>query len=856
MPDPAPASPHEEPRPASPPLIDEASGAPLFNPNPALKWAYTRFFERLGVDPEWATRVRAATDRGTVVYVMDSASAVDFLCLDHLVQRFGLPPLRFVNTLGSSSWILEPFGEAERRLRREPLQPPPEALAEVLDAGQGALLFLRKNGRGIELDLIRTVVELQRRSDRPALLLPQSFLWTRRAEAQDPRISDFLFGTSANPNLFRSAFRLLVNARHAAFRSGEPFDVAAFLEEHPDLDDAAAADAIRYAVVRRIERERRLVQGPAKKSPARLREELLRSPRLRKHLEHEASQKGKTLEEVVADADDDLQKLIATPDQYTIQVFGRLLEVVWERIYSGFVVDKEGIERLRDAARKGPLVLLPSHKSHADYLILSYVLERNEIQTPLIAAGDNLDFFPIGDVLRRSGAFFIRRSFKGSRLYPQLVDAYLRKVLAEGFHVEFFLEGGRSRTGKLLAPKLGLLSMVVDAGLKLPGVNLSFVPISIGYERIIEEGAYSDEQRGGQKEPESIEGLLRSSTILQSRYGRLYVQFGEIFTLDELLEDSARLRGDTGRDLRKLKPPQRRALIQRIAHRVTYEINRATIVTPSGLVATALMSHRRRGMRHEQLFERCEALYASLVRRGARLAPSLGGGVRHEVIDEALALFRNARLVETRDRVHSVPEGKRLSLEYHKNTSLHWFVPSALISAALARPDVEPPTPDRLRERVADLSRLFKYEFQFRADASFDEIFDDALASLEAAGEVARAADRVFPNPGSLMGVYRTMIGTYIEAYRLVALTLDELGQRTELKRKDWLAATLARGQRLYLAGDLDYPESVSKAKVDNALASYHDAKVIRLTKDGIAQGKRYDDRIALTQRLGKYLPR
>ncbi len=135
------------------------------------------------------------------------------------------------------------------------------------------------------------------------------------------------------------------------------------------------------------------------------------------------------------------------------------------RMFSAIEVDEAGIERLREHAKEGTLVLLPSHKSHMDYLALAWVLYRHKLPLPLIAAGDNLNFFPVGPVFRRAGAFFIRRSFVGDRLYAAVVDAYVRRLLKDGWPLEFFLEGGRSRTGKLLPPKLGLLSIVVDAAL-------------------------------------------------------------------------------------------------------------------------------------------------------------------------------------------------------------------------------------------------------------------------------------------------------------------------------------------------------------------------------------------------------
>ena len=182
-------------------------------------------------------------------------------------------------------------------------------------------------------------------------------------------------------------------------------------------------------------------------------------------------------------------------------------------MFSAVEVDEAGIERLRELAKEGTLVLLPSHKSHMDYVLLAWILYRHKLPMPVIAAGDNLNFLPVGPILRRAGAFFIRRSFAGDRLYSAVVDAYVRRLIKDGSPLEFFLEGGRSRTGKLLPPKLGLLSLVVDAALGVPTRTTWFCPVSIGYERFVEEKAFVRELSGRREaEGETCAGSSARST--------------------------------------------------------------------------------------------------------------------------------------------------------------------------------------------------------------------------------------------------------------------------------------------------------------------------------------------------------
>ncbi|RLB53650.1 MAG: hypothetical protein DRJ42_11300, partial [Deltaproteobacteria bacterium] len=514
-------------------------------------------------------------------------------------------------------------------------------------------------------------------------------------------------------------------------------------------------------------------------------------------------------------------------------------------------------EKAREAARGGALILLPSHKSHIDYLVLSDVMYENAMSPPLIAAGDNLNFWPIGGPLRGAGAFFIRRSFRGKKLYAVLVDAYLRKLLVEGFNIEFFLEGGRSRTGKLLSPKFGLLSMVVDACLMLPGKKVTFVPVSIGYERVIEERSYVDEQSGGEKTKENIGGLLKTPKVLSSRYGRLYLQFGDPLFFDDALRETLEDRGrevPTGADRKKsIDAATRRALVQSIAHRVVYRINRVTVVTPAALVATVVLAHERRGISLTDLVTNAQTMSDTLGRLGARFAgPILDskGVVRKETIEAATRLLMDGKLMtrhgdaEGDDAIYSVPEERRIAVEFYKNNILHFFVPSAMIAATLVNGAGEPLSEAVARERVRQLSRLFKYEFMYRADATFDDIFDDALRQMLEAGEVERVAGRIQPadgDAGARVATYAMMLRTYFETYRLAVRGAGALLDQP-MARKDWVKRTLVLGNRLYQTGELELRESLSKMRLETALKGLKDLDVIR-NADGneIAIGRAID---------------
>ncbi len=825
-----------------------------YSPNAILRWLYRRFFAHIRVDENWSRGVREAASQGVVVYVMRSLSFLDFLCLDFLLKKFGLPLVRFVNDLGL--WILEPFGKGERRLSLRRQIPEAQALEQTVGDGYSALLFLRRppkfgsqarRGRELEVDLIETLVAKQRINAQPILLVPQTFVWSKQAGTASPSLLDLLFGPVQWPGRVRVFCQFLLNYRDAKLRSGEPFNVQAFLEKNPELTDTEAADKIRYALLRRMERDRAVIIGPMKKTTARIQDELLRSPRVRTHIEQYATEKGISYAKAESVAHKQLRKLCAKQSLFVVDLMHRFLTWVWSKMYDGVVIDKEGIERVREAARDASLILLPSHKSHIDYLVLSDMLYGNALMPPLIAAGENLSFWPIGVLLRRGGAFFIRRSFQEDSLYPVLVEAYMRKLIAEGFTVEFFLEGGRSRTGKSLPPKYGLLSMVFDSASKLRGTKVKLVPISIGYERIIEERSFVHELSGGDKQSENVGDLIKSSSILRSKWGRLYVQFGEIIDFDEFTEELAERGDGEVPSAGAITADQKRNAVRALAHKVMYSINEVTVVTPAALVATALLSHQKRGMTRASLLSACQDLLATLDVMDARIAHQLRIGdvrIREDTIDEAVHLFLDARLIVSHDTgpepIYTIDSERRIALEYYQNTIIHFFVPRALIAAGLLVDMEQWVDIARLNDRVQQLSRVFKHEFIYRTDATFDQIFEDALRDMVEAGEIEVREGYAQATEGAMrhrLERYAVMLQTFFESY-LLALRGAEIVLDGPIPKKDWYKRTLALGQQMYLAGEIERRESLSKLKLETALKALQDYKLVQLSGDILERGE------------------
>jgi len=858
-----------------------------YQPNPLLEAVYAAIFDRIVVDEAWVRENRRLAEQGSVVHVMGNLNVVDFLVLDHLTKRFALPPIRFVNDLGL--WVLNPDmgqGWADLFFPRSPTI----QLRHAIENAGSAALFLnrpkgmvdlaigaaRRRGRTEGEALLKALFEIQRKKERPILLVPQVFVWTKRPEPKHYQPLDTILAPREWPSVMMSVLQFLYNYQHVALRTGVPINVQQLLA---DAEKGESDDEIRkrttYMMLRRLERERRGVTGPAERAPDRVRLDIVRSPRLKNAIDDLAGEREADRAVLTGQALAMLRELQARPDQTTRKGLEIIFHRVFHRVYAGIEYDDADIERVREASREGTLVLLPSHKSHFDYFFLGYVFNRCNLPLPLIAAGDNLNFFPLGQLLRRGGAFFIRRSFGGDRLYAAVVDAYIRHLIRRGHSIELFLEGTRSRNGKLLPPKFGLLNMIVDAALNVPEQKTFFVPVSLGYERIAEMGAYERELRGADKQQENAKELLKTPAVLRHKYGRINLQIGQVLSLDEVC---AELDVDVGN---RITPAKRRALVTRIGNRAMDEINRVTAVTPGSLTALALLNdHPRRSISHTDLYTRCNLLLGVLRRLGARITPATARGddpLRPEALREAVQMFMDADMVAINyDQVDSwhrrlwdrpradvrasyyVPDASRLALDTSKNMILHFFVERSLVATAILMPGGRPVEPAVLRDRVQKLSRLFKHEFRFRADAPFDMIFDQTVVSMIAGGELAEKNGGLDAGEGlgGYTGLwwlitYANMLKPFLEGYRIAARTLITLVKGPVLE-KDLVRRALSTGNRMLAAEEIDRRESISKPLIQNALSALADDEYIRRIGDRIELAESFRTTKAVTAIEGR----
>jgi glycerol-3-phosphate O-acyltransferase len=452
---------------------------------------------------------------------------------------------------------------------------------------------------------------------------------------------------------------------------------------------------------------------------------------------------------------------------------------------------------------------------------------------PLVAAGANLSFFPLGPLFRRGGAFFLRRSFRGDAVYTAAFRAYIKRLVHEGVHQEFFLEGGRSRTGKLLTPKLGLLTWEVDAVLEGASNDIYFVPVAIDYERVVESSSYSEELAGAEKKPENIRALLSTPKVLRSNYGRIHLHFDEPVSLVDFMESRGLSTADTNEDAK-------RGLVRALGNRIIYGISRVSTVTPHALLSAALLAHRGRGVSAAELSRRIGALLRiaeeegrpiSSLLLGAPLTPTAAGPIQDamgSLVDEEAV-----RIEEVKgEPIYLVAEERRAELSYYKNTLMNLVAPRSLVARAALSSSSG--TREEVQEGALFLSRLLKRELVYRVGATFDALFAEALEGLRRAGLVEVAQGQIsIPSEEQRDSVafLADLLRDLVEGYLAAALTLKELAPEHGMERRTFVKAAIESGRAEYLAGRIAAPESLSKATMENAALYLLDERI--LIEDG-----------------------
>lgn len=743
-----------------------------------------------------------------VLYVLQQPSASDLAVVDRECTKAGLPRPVLPVAVGDS---LEPA--AFFYLTPEPGW------------------FGGQDKRGTSPTLVRVLDAIQQHAVDDAQIIPVTVFWGQSPDRETSPWKLLFADSWAVTGRLRKLVSILILGRKTRVQFSAPIHLRELIAQGkgPERTQRMVQRILRV----HFRNQKTAVIGPDLSHRRNLVKGLVHAPLVRQAIAEEAER------EKISPAKAEAQALkygneIASDFAYTAI---RFLEVVlswfWNKLYEGIKVNH--IEGVQDIAQGHEVIYVPCHRSHIDYLLLSYLLFRNGLTPPHIAAGINLNMPVIGGLLRRGGAFFMRRTFKGNPLYTSVFNEYLHTLFSRGFPVEYFVEGGRSRTGRMLHPKTGMLAITLRSFLRSSRLPIVFVPVYIGYERVLEGRTYLGELRGASKKKESIFDIFKVIGALKLRFGSVAVNFGEPIKLAEFLDQQ-----QPDWRAQELGPQFRPAWLNdttnRLAVRIARHLNDAAAINPVNLVALALLSTSRLAL-DERALTRVLDLYLALL-RAVPYSPhaTLPEGDGQALIQYVQSMDLLAEQKDALGKILYLDEQNAVLMTYYRNNVLHIFALPGLLASFFQS------SGRSSREQILRYTRaLYPYlqaELFIRWNLDeLDAVVDQWLAAFAEQGLLKVENDvYVRPAPSSRQFVLLTLMSRAIAQtlqrfYMAIALLLNAGQNQLTAEELENLCTVMA--QRLSILHGLNAPEFFDKTLFRHFIQTLLDQRVLRQDEAG-----------------------
>jgi len=565
-----------------------------------------------------------------------------------------------------------------------------------------------------------------------------------------------------------------------------------------------------------LERAERALRGNRYKVPKFPTETLIERLSFTRGVAELAKETGSTFEQMSARTKRYVKEIAANHSPYVIDLVTGGFHWLITKAYVEIKYDDEELRALYMMSQQYPLVFLPSHKSNFDHLLLQYVLFENGLPPNHTAGGINMNFFPLGVLLRRSGVFFIRREFKENEPYKFVLREYVDYLLEKRFPLEWYLEGGRSRSGKMRPPRLGMLAYVVDSARRGSVDDVIFMPVSIAYDQIQDVGSYANEAAGGAKQSESLGWLMRTVRSLRRRYGATHLRFGAPLSLQTFLAEQK----DVPSDIDDRHSP----IIPKLAFEISNRINEVTPITPISLVTLALLSVNNRSLTLDEVVNVLRP-YVEYVRARdlpvtdkldledpARVKVALDSLTDHGVVSR----FDGATAT-----VYSIKREQHLAAAYYRNTVIHHFITAAITELALVamRSADVPNSEKELIAQAMRLRDLLKFEFFFAPTEEFEDQIRAEIRFHDPDWKDHLAADDVDAVLRSFQPFQsHIVLRPFFEAYRVIGDLIEADAYDSQIDLDGLGKRAMDLGRQYALQGRIHTKESVSQVLFDAAI--------------------------------------
>ncbi|WP_018691375.1 glycerol-3-phosphate 1-O-acyltransferase PlsB [Algicola sagamiensis] len=764
-----------------------------------LKWPI-RFLVKTKLLPENPVESLSINTKQPVVYVLKTESSTDLQVVAALSEMMGLP---------------SPF---------EPLYVDGEQLPRFI-ALQRARVF--GSSKDLTSDAIQAGLRLlslhQKKSTIDVQLVPITICWGRDPGHESARIRDLISNTET-PSMFRKILSVFLSGRDNLVRVSRPVSIRYMANEH-GVDQTTAHKLIRVARIH-FQRQRLSATGPRLPNRAQMFTSLMASPGLRKAIDDEARTKKISLVEAKQNARKLMHEIAADYSNVLIKMSDNFLSWLWNKLYNGLeVTNGQAVRELSDQGYE--IVYLPCHRSHMDYLLLSYAIYHQGMVPPHIAAGINLNFWPVGSIFRKGGAFFMRRSFKGNKLYSSVFREYLSLLFNRGYSVKFFTEGGRSRTGRLLPPKTGMLAMTVQTALRGCERPIALVPVYLGYEHVMEVSTYTTELKGNTKKKESVGSVFKAIRNLRD-YGHGYVNFGEPILLGQFLTSHVPDWRNSVSQEEGPKPQWLTPTVNKLADEVMVRINSAAALNSVSLAGMCLLNADKYAMTRQELEVQMD-FYVALQREAPYSAEKVILKMTgKEMVDHLVQLNKVKSHTDTFGEIISLEQKDAILMTYYRNNILHLYILPSLVASILISHEVL--DKQSLIKKIKMFYPLIKNEL-FLRELDIEAYVEAILQALETQGAVNIEGESVKALGHETAGFFQLQLlerlsNDTLQRFAIVLRLLEKQDSmsRSELEKKSQQAA-----QRLSELNGINSPEFFDKKVLASFIAALREEGLVTL---------------------------
>lgn len=674
--------------------------------------------------------------------------------------------------------------------------------------------------------------QLSQHQENPTLhqLVPVSLYWGRNPGKENSLLR-LLFTDTESATPLRKLLLFIFQGRNSFVRISKPIDMEKVVANK--TSEKTLVTKLTRTLRVHFHRHRSAAMGPLISNRRQVITNIVVSDNVRKVIEREAKTKKISLAKAEKKAEKYAKEIASAYSYKTVRILESTLTHLWNKIYDG--VEVRNAERVRELAATHEIIYLPCHRSHIDYLLLSYTLYHEGLVVPHIAAGINLNFWPAGPVLRRGGAFFLRRSFGGNKLYTAVFNEYIFSLMDKGIPLEFFPEGGRSRTGRLLPPRTGLLAMTLQGCLRGTRKPVAIIPVYIGYERMFEGKSYLNELRGGEKKKESFGQLLGIRKTLKQAFGKVYLNFAEPLFLNKYLDqhqpDWNQYKGQVNAKPNWLSPR-----VNELSYLLMERINASVTLNSVSLIALILLSTERAAIGRKELESQLELLISLNQHAPFSTETYLPETSPKVLIQKAEKLRTIVNVKNPMGDIITTDEKTAILLTYYRNNILHVFITSALIASCFLNKQSMTQT-----ALIKDLLKLFpllkkelflhwdEAQFKLHIEQNIEVFIQREMLSRKA--KTLIRADETHDGFNQLFTHAQIAHPTLLRYGIILTIISAQVGHNS-ITRQELETRSQQLAQRIAALYSFNAPEAFDKNLFRNTVSVLRDGELIKINED------------------------